>query len=300
MSRPPAEPAPRLADYAAAVARLRSRLHAEPAGRPHDQPLVSVVTVCRNAAVLLPRCLASVSAQTYPWIEHIVIDGASTDGTQALLERSTGLAGWVSEADAGISDAFNKGLALCRGSVIGILNADDEYLPETVARAVDALAADAGAGFVFGDCDFTIDGQVVLHRDGDPAYHRVIDREMPVLNHPTVFVRQAVYARHGLFRTDLALAMDYDLLLRFHRAGVRGTRVTRTLARMALGGITSRRILQAYSEATWIAIGHGRRWLPAQLTRIRLSAKPALRLLAIACGARRLRRQRRSEAYSSR
>jgi hypothetical protein len=116
-----------------------------------------------------------------------------------------------------------------------------------------------------------------------------------VLNHPTVFVRQEMYARHGLFRTDLALAMDYDLLLRFHRAGVRGVRIPRTLARMALGGITSRRILQAYAEATRIAIGHGRAWLPAQLTRIRLSAKPALRLIAIACGARSVLRSLRGD-----
>ena len=296
MSRPPAERAPRLADYAAAVARLRGNLRMEPSGRPHDQPLVSVITVCRNAAATLPRCLTSIRAQTYPWIEHLVIDGASTDGTPALLERSTGLSGWVSEADAGISDAFNKGLALCRGAFIGILNADDEYLPETVALAVATLGAEIDAGFVFGDCDFTIDGQVVLHRDGDPAYSRIIDREMPVLNHPTVFVRREVYARYGLFRTDLALAMDYDLLLRFHRAGVVGVHIPRTLARMALGGITSRRILQAYAEATRISIDHGRAWLPAQLTRILLSAKPALRQLAIACGVRRLRRQRASEA----
>ncbi len=289
MNQPPAEAAiPEFRDYAEFAARVRYRLRPESDGRPAAQPLVSVITVCKNAAVTLPRCLASVRAQSYRWIEHIVIDGGSTDGTQAFLEAEVCLSGWVSEADAGISDAFNKGLSLCRGTIIGILNADDEYLPDTVAQALAGFQAEPEAGFIFGDCDFTIGGKVVLHRDGDPAYARVIDREMPVLNHPTVLVRREIYARHGLFRTDLALAMDYDLLLRFHRAGVRGIRIPQTLARMALGGITSRRILKAYDEATRIAIAHGRPRGLALLTLCRAVFIPLLRAGATAIGLRRL------------
>lgn len=278
-SRPPT-----MRDYAGAAARIAARLGPPPAGGP----LVSVVTVCRNAAATIGATLSSVRVQDHPWIEHIVVDGASADGTRGILEQASGVA-WISEPDLGISDAFNKGVAAARGGIIGILNADDRYLPGAVARAVACLEADPAAGWCFGGCDFSLDGRVVLHRDGDPGYARVIDRTMPVVNHPTVFVRRASYEAVGLFRTDLRLAMDYDLVLRLHRAGHRGVCIQATQAVMALGGATGRHILSAYAEAARISVEHGRGWLPAQFTRMRLSALPLARIIARRCGLGRRR-----------
>lgn len=280
-------PIPHLSDYAAVVARLCQRLAPEPAGRPPDQPLVSVITVCRNAATTLPECFASVRAQSYPWIEHLVIDGGSSDGTMAMIERSTHLAGWISEADEGISDAFNKGLALCRGTIIGILNADDQYQPEAIALAVVAFSSQPQAGFVFGGCDFTLDGSVVLHRSGDPCYASCITRQMPVINHPTVFVRRECYASLGIFRRELRLAMDYDLLLRFYLAGAVGHCIPHTLARMALGGASCRHLLLAHAEAMQVSIDHGRPRMLAFVTFCRTTFIPLLRLIATVIGLRR-------------
>ncbi len=277
-----------LDDYAVTVTRLRHRLSAEPHARPTHQPLVSVITICRNAVKTLPACLASVGSQTYPWIEHLIIDGASTDGTIRLLEESTGLAGWISEPDAGISDAFNKGLALCRGTIIGILNADDQYLPEAVSLAVTALTQNPSADFVFGDCDFTLDGRVVLHRKGDPKYVDCIMRKMPVINHPTVFMRRKCYESLGIFRLNIRLAMDYDLLLRFHLAGKIGICIPQTLVRMALGGASCQHILRAHSEAIRISIAHGRPSILAFFTLCRAISIPLARSLATFIGLRSL------------
>lgn len=287
MSRPLAEPGiPTLRDYAETAARMASRWRLMPAGRPADQPLVSIVTVCRNASDTLPATLSSVRAQTHPWIEHLVIDGASSDGTQQLLEQSNHLAGWLSEPDLGISDAFNKGIASARGSLIGILNADDQYLPDTVTRAIDILNCHPEAGFAFGGCDFTLEGHMVLHHDGDADYAKIIHRRMPILNHPSIFVRREVYERCGLFRLDLKLAMDYEFLLRIHSHGVTGIKVPHTQVRMALGGVSCRQILDAIEEASRVSRIYGEPAWRAALTRARLSLVPFLRICATKLGIR--------------
>jgi glycosyltransferase involved in cell wall biosynthesis len=287
MNPPPADPRiPTIDDYAESASRLALRLPPLATARPPHQPLVSIVTVCRNAAATVPDTVASVRAQTYPWIEHLVIDGASTDGTQALLERFAAHIGWISEPDLGISDAFNKGIASARGSLIGILNADDQYLPDTVAKAVDALHQHPEADFAFGGCDFTLDGRVVLHHDGDADYAKTIHRQMPRLNHPSIFVRREIYERFGLFRLELRLAMDYDLLLRFHRHGVSGIAVPHTQVRMALGGASCQRILEAIAEATNVSRNHGEPAWRTAWTRARLSLVPFLRITATRLGLR--------------
>jgi len=271
---------PMLADYAAFVAQHAPRF--KPLPLPQGQPLLSIVTVCRNAAKTLPATIASVKAQTYPWIEHIVIDGASTDGTQDLFTQPNHVARWVSEPDQGISDAFNKGIALARGHYIGILNSDDIWAAETAALSVAALEAHPQAAWSFGACDFTLDGRLVLHRDGDEHYARTIHRWMPCLNHPTVIVRRTIYEQHGLFRLNRRIAMDYDLLLRFDRAGLKGLCLPHTMARMALGGISSGpRIIEAFREASEISIEHGRPRFTAYLDRWRCTALPWARLIAI-------------------
>ena len=277
---------PTIRDYADPVSRMATRLRPEPTGRPVDEPLVSIVTVCRNASATLLATLSSVRAQTYPWIEHVVVDGNSSDGTQQLLTMSDHLTGWLSEPDFGISDAFNKGIACTRGSLIGILNADDQYLPETVARAVDAFNRHPEAGFAFGGCDFTLDGRIVLHHDGDPDYAQTIHRRMPTLNHPSIFVRREVYEQLGLFRLDFKLAMDYEFLLRIHRYGITGVAVPHTQVRMALGGVSCRQILDAIKEAARVSRIHGEPAWRATLTRAQLSLVPFLRVAATRLGIR--------------
>src|SRR5438309_5772154 len=111
-------------------------------------PLVSVVTPSLNQGAYIEETIRSVLDQDYPRIEHIVVDGGSTDGTLEILRRYPHLT-WVSEPDGGQADAVNKGFRLAEGEIFGWLNADDLYLPGTISAAV-AVLRETGCGLVHG------------------------------------------------------------------------------------------------------------------------------------------------------
>ena len=125
-------------------------------------PLVSIITVCRNSAETLEQCLQSVSAQSYENIEHIVIDGASTDGTLDLIRKYEHVLDYcVSEPDDGLYQAMNKGLSLAAGDYILILNSDDWYVPDCVESLVKALG--------YGCADFVSALAQYVNRAGNPV-----------------------------------------------------------------------------------------------------------------------------------
>jgi glycosyltransferase involved in cell wall biosynthesis len=148
--------------------------------RDTTAPTVTIITAVRNRAATLSRTIESVLAQTYPRVEHIVIDGASSDGTVEVIRRyADRLSHWRSEPDRGISDAFNKGVAAARGDCIGLLNADDWLEPEQIERAVAALEEN-GADFVFGDLLYhDTAGRTLFRIRGDGHYAHAIARGMP-------------------------------------------------------------------------------------------------------------------------
>jgi glycosyltransferase involved in cell wall biosynthesis len=222
---------------------LRDPRHlARPGG---DGPLVTVITAVRDNAGTLGRCLQSVQAQGYGPVEHVVVDGGSTDGTLEIIHRHADrIAALVSERDAGISDAFNRGLGLARGEIIGLLNADDWYEPDAVGQAVGALGAHPEAGIACGRLRYWRGDRPDVEFPSQPERLGV---DMTV-NHPTLFVRRSVYERIGLFRPDLHLAMDYELVLRARRLGVRFVSVDRVLANMSWEGASDRRWRQTLGE----------------------------------------------------
>ena len=222
------------------------------------RPLVSIVTVALNRAATIGRTIESVLGQSYRPIELIVIDGGSRDGTVDVIERHADrLAYWVSEPDRGISDAFNKGLARAAGKLVGLVNADDWLAPEQIAIGVAALER-SGADFVFGDLVYhAADGRSLFRIKGDPAYARAIGRGMPDVNHPTLLAKREVYERVGGFDPAFRCAMDYDWLLRTHRAGFRGLYEPALVGHMTLAGVSDQRFRQALAEVRAIAIDHG-------------------------------------------
>jgi len=228
------------------------------------RPLVSIVTVALNRAATIGRTIESVQRQTYRPLEHIVIDGGSHDGTVEIL-RGYGarIDHWQSEPDRGISDAFNKGLARATGAVIGLVNADDWLAPGQVATAVEALER-SGADFVFGDLLYhDAGGRARFRIRGDPDYASKLGRGMPDVNHPTVLAWREVYQRIGGFDPAYRIAMDYDWLLRAHRAGFRGVYEPRLVGHMTLAGASDRRYREAFAEVRRIAIRHGQPRLAA-------------------------------------
>ncbi len=219
---------------------------------------LSVITTVWNGARTLPRTIDSIRDQAVAGLEYIVVDAGSTDGTLDLLAAASDvITFWKSEPDRGISDGFNKAIALSTGRYVAIVNADDWLSPGQLAAGIETLES-TGADFVFGDLLYHgEDGRLLYRVQGDPAYARRIAHVMPALNHPTVIVRRSAYERFGLFDLGLRYAMDYELLLRFHRGGCVGLYEPRMVGHMALAGASDTASLRAIREVRDIAIRHG-------------------------------------------
>jgi glycosyltransferase involved in cell wall biosynthesis len=181
-----------------------------------ELPLVSVVTPCLDQASFLEEAIRSVLEQDYPHIEHVVVDGGSTDGSLDILERYDHLL-WVSEPDEGQADALRKGFALAQGKIFGWLNADDVYLPGAVSAAVEVIRG-RGAGLVYG-------GYRVLHANGETAFevpphafdfNLLLDAKNFVPQPSAFFTREAYEAVTGV-DPRYHYAMDYDLWVRIAR-----------------------------------------------------------------------------------
>lgn len=215
---------------------------------------ITVITVCYNSAATIADALQSVASQTWPHVEHIVIDGSSTDGTQAVIEsHGAGLARLVSEPDGGIYDAMNKGLRLATGDLVGFLNADDVFASsETLAliarAAIEAPQADA----IYGDLQYVDKDhpdRVFRHWRSEPfktSYLRF--GWMPP--HPTLYVRRNVMEAVGSFDTSFRIAADYDFILRlFSRPGRIFVYLPRVLVLMRTGGASNRSLRALFRKS---------------------------------------------------
>jgi len=290
-------PPPSCADYRGVADRAGTgaleggrRLSSRRDAWPGAGTTVSVITVAYNASATLERTIRSVLEQEYRPLEYLVVDGGSTDGTIELLRAHDDRIDYFrSEPDQGISDAFNKGIALARGEVIALLNADDWYLPGAVSAAVVALAEDPNCGFVFGDLLLEEEsGESRMVQKGDSDYLRQISWTMPSVPHPTVFVRRQVYERYGLFRTELTTAMDYEWLLRVSLQGVRGKYLPQLQAGMRLGGLSDTAFSRGYREVFQVSIAYGHPWFRAAVRLAAKTLKGGGRRLLERCGVRGL------------
>jgi glycosyltransferase involved in cell wall biosynthesis len=180
---------------------------------PAKLPLVSVVTPSMNQGAYIEDTIQSVLQQDYPRIEHIIVDGGSTDRTVDILRRYSHLR-WISEPDRGQADALNKGFAMAQGEIFGWLNSDDLYLPGAVSAAVRMLL-ETGCGLVHGGWR-RIDERGNLINDVKPVpfdLRSQLDYANQVAQPGALFTRDAFEAVGGL---DLSYryALDYELFLR--------------------------------------------------------------------------------------
>jgi GT2 family glycosyltransferase len=182
---------------------------------------VTIITPSFNQAEFLERHLASVAGQGPSVLEHIIMDGASTDGSVDLLERAGPLVTWVSEPDSGQTEALRKALLLATGSVIGWLNVDEFYEPDAVARAVQGFAEHPQAVAVYGDFRrITADGGLIrVNRQW--RYDRDIGRIVtPIIqNCAGFFSRQRLLDIDAFATADLHYVMDWDLYIQLMRNG---------------------------------------------------------------------------------
>lgn len=178
-------------------------------------PLVSIVTPSFHSGEFLEATIQSVLAQDYPRVEYLVMDGGSTDGTLAILERYRDRLQFVSEPDAGAADAINRGFRRSRGEILAWIGADDLYLPGAIAAAVEALAAAPEAAVVYGEASWIDEQGARLGRyptvaQYDPSMFR---RECGVCQ-PACFMRRDAVESVGLLDASLQSAFDYDLWIR--------------------------------------------------------------------------------------
>jgi glycosyltransferase involved in cell wall biosynthesis len=203
---------------------------------------ISILTVAYNSAGTIADTLASVRAQDYPQVEHLVVDGASADGTMAVVSRFPHVAQAISEPDRGLYDAMNKGLRWATGDVVGILNSDDFYARPQVLSRVAALMEQTGADALYADLDYVDhrDTQRIVRqwKSGDYAEDRFLRGWMPP--HPTFFARRSVYERLGGFDTRLRCSADYELMLRFlFKNQVSVCYLPEVIVRMRTGGMSN-------------------------------------------------------------
>lgn len=224
----------------------RRTLGAAPRQSVPGAPLVSIVTVVFNGAVHLEQAITSVLGQSYRNVEYIVIDGGSTDGTVDIIRNyEDRIDYWVSEPDAGIYAAMNRGLQLANGELIGLLNADDFYAPGALDRVAEKYMKDGVKGIYYGD-------NYVLQDDLSLKYRKRASlrywRGMTIC-HQAMFVHSDVYRQLEGYREDYRYAGDYDLFLRAVSAGVALVYVQAFLVNYRDTGLTSRHYAASLAEA---------------------------------------------------
>jgi glycosyltransferase involved in cell wall biosynthesis len=204
---------------------------------------ISIITVCYNSAGTLQDTLASVREQSYPQIEHIVVDGASTDGSvDVIRNKGSRVTTFVSEPDRGIYDAMNKGIQLATGDVVGFLNSDDVFANDDVVSRIAQTMRDPSIDACYGDLVYVSQedtNKVVRYWKSRKYKHGLFNRGW-VPAHPTFYARRDVYLKYGGFDLGMRLAADFDILLRFFVAHkITSAYIPEVLVRMRLGGATN-------------------------------------------------------------
>lgn len=181
---------------------------------------VSIITVTYNSAEYIEHAIQSVQQQTYDQIEHIVVDGASTDHTLQIIDKNNTPEHPIkvlSEPDEGIYDAMNKGIQMATGDVVGILNSDDFYANENVISKIMTIFEQGCIDVVIGDIVFVkpSDLNKVVRNYSARKWHpgKFAWGYMPA--HPSCFIKRSCFKELGYYKTDYKIAADYELLIRF-------------------------------------------------------------------------------------
>ncbi len=204
---------------------------------------VSIITVTRNSASTLKDCFNSINSQTYSDIEHIVIDGQSTDDTKKIISNNKNISNYISEKDKNLYDAMNKGIKLSSGDLIGILNSDDIFEnKDVITKVVNSI----------GDCDALYSDLCYVKSEDTTSvvrywksgnYNDQSFKNGWMAPHPTLFVKKEIFEKHGLYNIDLSNSADYEFILRlFYKLKIKVKYLPITTVRMRVGGISNKSI----------------------------------------------------------
>lgn len=216
-------------------------------------PLISIITVCRNAADCLEQTIVSVLSQKYPNLEYIIIDGASTDGTVDIIRNyESRLAYWQSQPDRGISHAFNLGLEQAKGDWILYLNADDFFIEATVVeQMVPNMVQYNDADVVYGQVEIISSGKEAREFPfsrvlGRPWSWRIF-RLYNIIPHQAAFTNHHYFAKMGNFDENCCSSVDYEYFLRGGK-DLKAVFVPLKISKMRLGGLSNRNLISSLRE----------------------------------------------------
>ena len=206
----------------------------------------SIITATYNSQNTIADAINSVASQTYDNIEHIIIDGKSTDNTLSIIKETGGrVSEIISEPDKGIYDALNKGIKNATGNVIVFLHADDIFAENTIIEKAANLFSEKQTDSIYGDLQYVAkentDKIIRYWKSGDYTYSKLKKGWMPP--HPTFFIKKEIYDKFDLFDISFKIAADYDIILRFlGKHKISTAYLPEVMIKMRIGGESNKSI----------------------------------------------------------
>lgn len=239
---------------------------------------LSMITVCFNAENCIEKTMQSVLKQTYPVYEYIIVDGKSKDNTMNIVKsyedkfaEANVVFRYISEPDRGISDAFNKGIKMATGDIIGLINADDEMVENTneiLQKQYESNKAD----IYYGNCIWIEDKNslsfVSKPKETNPSKLNRLLYEMVVI-HPATFISKNAYDSVGTYDISFRYCMDQELLYKMNASKLKFCYIDQVLSVFKAGGVSDRNAKKVFAEASRIAINAGEPKLKVKLIELK-------------------------------
>ena len=201
---------------------------------------ISIITISFNAKATIEKTLQSVANQSHKNIEHIIVDGGSNDNTLEICNSFLHVSKIISEPDKGIYDAFNKGLKLATGDVVGFLNADDIFYNDNSVQEIAKAFSENNIDIVYGNLDYINENGKVIRNWISRPYEIGLIKKAWMPAHPTFYCKKEVYDRLGSYNDSFKIGGDFELCLRFLEVNqVPSFYLNKKLVKMLAGGVSN-------------------------------------------------------------
>lgn len=203
---------------------------------------ISIITVSYNSEETIQKTIDSVYNQTYENIEHIIVDGNSSDNTKKIIENNSNkVSKYISEDDNGIYDAMNKGIQMSSGKVIGTLNSDDEYYDNNVVdKIAGVFCKNDEFDCLYGNLVYVNNNNKIIRRWKSRPFVSGLFNKSWTPAHPTFYCKREVFDKYGLYKTNFKIAGDVEFMLRVLEVGqIKSYYLDEILVKMSIGGIST-------------------------------------------------------------